>query len=174
MDGGERSRERRLCNSGEDRGVVWRAETRHVRLQPRGQLGQHLYVEILALQVFCDGFWDEVELLSQFQAAEERPQQEQAPDGEAKDWHASIHEHRTSLVHDPGSVKPGRVKNRSSDWCTNPLWDAALGGTSGVSKINSFRTTSRKNGLSPSLCVERRDCVHTLNNSTRNLICIAA
>ena len=116
MDRGESSRERRLCNSDDE----------------------HLYVEILALQVFCDGFWDEVELLGQFQAAEERPQQEQAPDGEAKDWHASIHEHITSLVHVPGSVKLGRVKNRSSDWCANPLWDAALGGTSGVSKINYF------------------------------------
>src|SRR5262249_51183838 len=148
------SRERRLCHSDDDRGVVWRAETRHVRLKPRGQLGQHLYVEILALQVFCDGFWDEVELLSQFQAAEEGPQQEQAPDGETKDWHASIHEHITSLVHVPGFVKPGRVKNCSSDWCENLLWDAVFGGSWSMSKINRFRPVTRAVDISAANAIQ--------------------
>lgn len=73
MRGVQGNRAGRFYDLYDYRGVAWRAKAWHVRLQPRGQLCQRLFVEILVLLVFCGGFWDGVYLFSQFQAAKAKP-----------------------------------------------------------------------------------------------------
>lgn len=56
-----------------EKGAVGAVETRHVGLQPRRQLSECRFIQILTVLVFWRSLRDEVDLLKKFQAAEAEP-----------------------------------------------------------------------------------------------------
>src|SRR5262245_25345499 len=93
-----------FCNLCSTRSATWCLKTRNVRLQPGGKLHQCVCGYVLVLLIFSGSFRDDVELLSQFEAAKEHPQREKTPENGAKEWCSRDHRLRKTVVEFLGSV----------------------------------------------------------------------